>query len=219
MTHAAGKIAGRKAMRVFQLAGIAVFGALGLASCVPAFVEQNETGLIMRISAIEGQSASQEPGNILFSDVSDGFNDNAGLTIDVHRKNPTVTTSTPLEDVLLERYEVRYFRSDGRNTEGVDVPFRFTGPLNGILHAPTGVAEPTLGFSIVVVRHQSKFEPPLKNLLGIFNNNANLVPQFAGAGIITCIAEITIHGRNLRGQGLSAQARLEVVFADFADQQ
>ena len=206
-------------MRVFRFVLVLVVAALGLTSCAPAFVEQNETGLIMRVTNILGQPASAEDGDVLLSDVSDGFNDNAAITIDVARKNPTVTTSTPLEDVLLERYEVRFFRSDGRNTEGVDVPFRFTGPLSGIIHAPAGVAEPSNSASIIVVRHQAKFEPPLKNLVGVFNNNPNLVLQAGGAGIITCIAEITVHARNLRGQGLSAQARLEVVFADFADAQ
>jgi hypothetical protein len=207
-------------MRLFRIVAIVAVGALGLASCVPAFVEQNETGLIMRITDIVGEpGGQQEAGDVLLSDVSDGFNDNATVTIDIARKNPTVSSSTPLEDVLLERYEVRFFRSDGRNTEGVDVPYRITGPLAGILHSPAGVGEPTNAVSIIVVRHQAKFEPPLKNLVGIFNNNANLVPQFPGAGIITCIAEITVHARNLRGQGLSAQARLQVTFADFVDEE
>jgi hypothetical protein len=206
-------------MRVFASLGAVVAITLASGSCVPSFVEQNETGLLMRIVGIVGTPASADEGDVLLSDVSDGFNDNATLTLDLARKNPTVATSTPLEDVLLERYEVRFLRSDGHNTEGVDVPYRITGPLSGVLHAPQDVQEPARDVSIIVVRHQAKFEPPLKNLVGIFNNNANLVPQFPGAGVITCIAEITVHAKNLRGQGLSAQARLQVVFADFVDKE
>ena len=207
-------------MRVFQSVGVLLLGALGLTSCgVPDFVEQNETGLILRITDIVGESASQDPGDILYSDVSDGFNDDATVSLDLIRKNPSVLSSTPLEDVLLERYEVRYIRSDGRNTEGIDVPFRITGPVVGVMHAPSGVGEPGTAVVITVVRHQAKFEPPLKNLVGIFNNNPNLVTTFPSAGVITCIAEITIHGRNMRGQGLAATGRLQVTFADFVNSQ
>ena len=38
---------------------------------------------------------------------------------------PRAATTT----MVVERYAVRYYRCDGRNTEGVDVPYCFQGPL------------------------------------------------------------------------------------------
>ena len=191
-------------------------GCLALSGCTPDFATENNSGVLMRIANITGDSGTQPSGDTLFSDVSDGFNDDASVTLQLFRKNPTVIGSTPLEDVVLERYEVVYFRSDGRNEEGVDVPFRITGPLSGTLHAPGGIGEAQDIVVINVVRHQAKLEPPLSNLVGIFPANGQLT--LPGQGIITAIAEITIHGRTTNGKGgIAATARLQVTFADFVD--
>lgn len=197
-------------------------GCMALVGCTPDFAKQNNSGVLMRVAEITGSSATQPDGEVLFSDVSDGFNDDAVVTLQLFRKNPAVIGSTPLEDVVLERYEVQYFRTDGRNTEGVDVPFRVTGPLSGTLHAPPNVEEAEEQVVINVVRHQAKFEPPLSNLLGIFVAGVPTNPTdplvFPGQGIITAIAEITIHGRTTNDKGgVSATGRLQVTFADFAD--
>ena len=199
-------------------------GCLALSGCTPDFARENDSGLLMRINKVTGDSATQPSGDVLFSDVSDGFNDDAVVTLEVFRKNPTVNGSTPLEDVVLDRYEVQYFRTDGRNTEGVDVPYRVTGPVSGTLHAPGLGVENQTTVVINVVRHQAKFEPPLSNLLGIFvagnANNPTDPLVFPGQGIITTVAEITIHGHTTNDKGgISATARLQVTFADFADSQ
>src|SRR6185295_5741447 len=99
---------------------VVVIGCLALAGCgiSPDFATENNSGVLMRVAKITGDAASAGPGEVLFSDVSDGFNDDAVVTLQLFRKNPQVLPSTPLEDVLLDRYEVVYFRTDGRNTEG-----------------------------------------------------------------------------------------------------
>jgi hypothetical protein len=201
---------------------VVVIGSLALAGCTPDFAKQNDSGVLMRISDITGDGASIGEGDVLFSDVSDGFNDDAVVTLQLFRKNPSVVGSTPLEDVVLDRYEVVYFRTDGRNTEGVDVPYRITGPVAGTLHAPATVEENTATVVINVVRHQAKFEPPLSNLLGIFVSGLPTNPTdplvFPGQGIITAIAEITIHGHTTNDKGgITATGRLQVTFADFVD--
>jgi len=203
---------------------VVVIGCLALAGCTPDFAKENNSGVLMRVAKITGDAASAGPGEVLFSDVSDGFNDDAIVTLQLFRKNPTVLPSTPLEDVLLDRYEVVYFRTDGRNTEGVDVPFRITGPLSGTLHAPDTGVENEVQVVINAVRHQAKFEPPLSNLLGIFVGGVPTNPTdplvFPGQGIITAVAEITIHGHTTNDKGgITATGRLQVTFADFADPQ
>lgn len=195
-------------------------GCLALSGCTPDFARENDSGLLMRINKVTGDSATQPSGDVLFSDVSDGFNDDAVITLEVFRKNPTVIFFTPLEDIVLDRYEVQYFRTDGRNTEGVDVPFRVTGPVSGTLHTPGQTATNLTTVVINVVRHQAKFEPPLSNLLGFGIAGLSPTDPFVipGQGIITAVAEITIHGHTTNDHGgVSATARLQVTFADFAD--
>ena len=120
---------------------VVAIGCLALTGCTPDFAEENNSGVLIRIADITGISATGPDGDVLFSDVSDGFNDDAQVLVEIFRKNPTVGGSTPLEDVVLDRYEVQYFRTDGRNTEGVDVPYRITGPLAGTLHTPAAIDE------------------------------------------------------------------------------
>ena len=204
----------RKMMKGLCLVSI---GCLALTACTPDFAKDNNSGVLLRVAKITGVGASNGEGDVLLSDVGDGFNDDAIITLQLFRKNPTVVGSTPLEDVLLERYEVVFFRTDGRNTEGVDVPFRITGPLSGVLHAPGNIGEAEADVVINVVRHQAKLEPPLRNLVGIFPANGTLT--LPGQGIITTIAEITVHGTTTNGKGgISATGRLQVTFADFANQ-
>jgi hypothetical protein len=201
-------------MRCGYLAGLAVVGLLS-SSCTPDFATQDESQVILRITKIVGDPGSedQEGGDVLFSDVCCGIiNDNAILTFQALPKNANLDIIDPHNDVFLERYEVVYFRSDGRNTEGVDVPYRITGPMAVMLPADLGTFTDA---SIVVVRHQAKLEPPLKNLR---NADALSLEGSIGGGqvIITAIAEITVHGRTTSGKAVTATGRLQISFADFA---
>jgi hypothetical protein len=128
-----------------------------------------------------------------------------------------------LEHVYLDRYEVVYFRTDGRNTEGVDVPYRITGPLGNLrFHTPAAGGEVEQVVNITIVRHSAKLEPPLRNLQNIFLADPLGFPggplQIPGQGLITTVAEITIHAHSLNGgDGLEAKGRVQVTFGDFAD--
>jgi hypothetical protein len=197
--------------------------------CTADFATDSEADVILRIIELEGQPINnllQGEGLPLFSDVCSRQqagdpcsvgNDNVGVTLDVIPKNqnPQQVIST-LNDVFLERYEVRFTRADGRNQEGVDVPFGITGGLAGVVR----VGAETIT-SITAVRHQAKLEPPLRNLHGIFvqlQQDPNGVFNFSGAGLLTTIAEITIHGRTTTGKVVRARGLIEVTFADFADE-
>ena len=188
---------------------------LSLAGCVPQWARDNDSDLIMRISDVSLESGSQGEGSILLSDVSDTFNDDATLTVELLRKNPRAP-SVPVEDVVLESYQVRFFRTDGQNREGVDVPFRFTGPLHTRIHAPSTIAETSADVVVSVVRHQAKQEPPLKNMIGVNGDNGRLL--IGGQVIVTMVAEITIFGRTTNDRTLTATTQAQVTFADFADQ-
>jgi hypothetical protein len=209
----------RKAMKAWALRGALLVGvAAATAACVPDWATQNSSPYILEIAAITKADGSLP----ILSDVSiPVVNDDALVLVNAFRKNnnPSLST-TPVEHIYLERYEVRYFRTDGRNQEGVDVPFRITGPLGNIrFHTPGpgGAGEVEAEALITIVRHQAKLEPPLRNMEGgVFGDTG--AAQFNGAAVITMVAEITIHGRTVQGDALVAVGRQQVPFADFPDQ-
>lgn len=204
-------------MRASAFAGAVVCGALTLSACTADFAKQGEGQLILVIVDITGEPGgpATEAGDVLLSDVSPVFNDDAVLTFNIIPKNPR-PDAIVREVVFMDRYEVRYFRTDGRNVEGVDVPHRISGPLGVSFTFPTVQAAVVIN----VVRHQAKLEPPLRQLQGLFVTppaNGGVL-QISGAGILTTIAEITLYGRTLNGAGISATGRIQVTFADFSDE-
>lgn len=208
-------------MKVSCAAIVAVLAGLVTANCTPDWATTNSTPYIMEISGIAPAGGSA--GSAIRSDVSIGgsvVNDDADVSVNIFRKNNNVPLGvSPVEHIYLERYEVRFFRTDGRNQEGVDVPFRITGPLGNVRYhtpGPGGPGEVEATVTITVVRHQAKLEPPLRNLVGVLTSETGTF-QLPGAGVLTTIAEITIHGRTVQGGGLEAKGNVQVTFADFAD--
>jgi hypothetical protein len=203
--------------------GVVALAAISF-GCVPEWARDNETGIIMEVAAIAGVRGGSQGGgteaSILYSDVSAWINDDAVVTVNVYRKNPTVESTSALEHVRLESYQVRYFRSDGRNVEGLDVPHRITGALDAQrFHTPTATNEIELDTDINVVRHTAKREPPLINLIDSDLAPRTRGPFLTGEGIIATVAEITIYARQVTtGEPLTASGRFQVVFSDFVDE-
>lgn len=210
-------------MKAMKLAApLAIAAGLLSSSCVPEFVQDSEAEVIMRIIGLEGDPGSddQDGGVVLLSDTCCAiFNDNIVITLDSVLKNANNPNVNEFSDITLERYELRYIRTDGRNTEGVDVPFRITGPLSSVLLPVGGSVQ----VAFIGVRHQAKLEPPLKNLEGLFANDSGTGSFdggaqgliLSGAGIISTIGEVTVHGRTTSGQAVRAVGRIQIVFADF----
>jgi hypothetical protein len=193
-------------LRTLAAASLAALFGLPHGGCTPDFAESSQATVILRILGIEGESGDdQEQGSFINSDVSPVFNDNAVVTLEALPKNPNFTGNADFESVLATRYEVRYLRSDGQGREGIDVPYRISGGLSTIV--PFG---DTSQVSFVVVRHQAKQEAPLANLVDAGSRNNNVV--------LTCVAEITIHGRTTSGREVRASGFLTINFADFADE-
>ena len=110
------------------------------------------------------------------------------------------TTPTATNAITVTRYHVDYKRSDGRKTQGVDVPYSFDGGATGTFAANGGL------LSFILVRGQAKLEAPLKAL----RNNA-------GAIIISTVAEITFYGTDQNGNTVSVMGTISVNFADWGD--
>jgi hypothetical protein len=138
-------------------------------------------------------------GNELESDVveEDGVirEDAVSVEFTVQMKDPGGPAPSPVNNITVNRYRVRFIRADGRNTEGVDVPYAFDGAFT--ITAP-GSATFTL------VRAQAKAESPLKALA------TNLV-------VISTIAQITFYGHDQTGREVLVTGQMSVHFANWAD--
>lgn len=180
--------------------GPVALGLLSLVSlgCAKAYVTGSQSDVLLFINSIN-------LGEPLESDVSVGgaaARDTVPVSLALRVKNPqnTVTPQVALA-VRVERYEVRYFRTDGHNAPGVDVPHSFAGDTAFTLDVGDNA-----DMSLEIVRAAAKLEPPLRNL----SDNGGLI-------ILTCIAEVTLYGRQTSGETVTAQGRVMINFADFPD--
>jgi len=179
--------------------GAVLLVALVCGSCTPSYVTGNDAPVNLIIAAIN-------KGSELDSDIRMGKDssfvceDEVPVSVAVRNKNPNAPVPYVPGAVLLQSYEVRYFRTDGRGTEGVDVPYRITGNL---AFAVDVASSGTSDVSIEVVRRQAKLEPPLSTI-----NQAN---------IVTLMAQVTLFGQTVAGQKVTASASFQIDFADFGD--
>ena len=113
---------------------------------------------------------------------------------------PAATPASPTQNqyITIDRYHIRYFRADGRNVQGVDVPYEFDGAFT----TTVGAINPQPVFTMV--RNTAKNEAPLAALK-------------SSRVIITILAEITFYGRDQTGHEVSAMARASIDFGNFAD--
>lgn len=172
--------------------------ALVAGGCAPDYVTGSTAPVNLLIASIND-------GSVLDSDVrlSSGTicPDTVPVSLAVRAKNQNNVTITVPQHVMVQQYEVRYFRTDGRANEGIDVPYRFAGPVA----AEVDVAiSGTTSVPVQVVRRQSKLEPPLSNITGF--------------QIVSMIAEITVSGQTVAGETVTATGRMQVDFADFGDE-
>jgi hypothetical protein len=193
-------------------ARLAVVVALGFGSTsCGKVVRQGEGSSYLIIRALEGAPGAEPDdfGTVLSSDVLTVVDDVPTVFGDVGRVTfglglkdpgpPTAPTSpSPLEHITVNRYRVTFIRADGRNKEGVDVPFPFDG---GVTVTVSGDTE--IGFTLI--RLAAKLEAPLRAL-----RDPNRV-------FISTIAEITFYGQDQVGREVSATGRMTVTFGDFGD--
>lgn len=127
------------------------------------------------------------------------FGDTGTISLSLAAKDTDVAL-TSNNQVTINRIHVSYRRTDGRNTEGVDVPFSFDTAATVTVPA-TGNA--TTGF--IIVRNQAKLESPLVELV----NNGQL---------ISAIIDVTVYGTDIVGNTVNATGSIGVSFGNFGDQ-
>ncbi|HZT78056.1 MAG TPA: hypothetical protein VFA27_15490 [Vicinamibacterales bacterium] len=102
--------------------------------------------------------------------------------------------------VTITRVHIKYTRADGRNVQGVDVPYEFDAAATATVNSAT-TAVPIV---FELVRHAAKEEPPLMQLE-------------TSPSIINTIAEITFYGTDLVGNAVQATGTIQVNFGNFGD--
>lgn len=128
------------------------------------------------------------------------IDDTATATISASMKN-TLVSPTTNNQITINRYHVEFTRSDGRNMQGVDVPYGFDGAVTVSV-----AANATADVPFELVRHSAKEERPLVQLVSSSN-------------IIATIATITFYGTDAVGNVVSASGQMSVNFGNFADKQ
>lgn len=154
------------------------------------------TGVPGKIEEISGFA----PGP-LFSDVNPPNSDRGRAVLRQILRDPGApgapSVPTPLNDITVTEFEVRYRLPNGRSTPGVDVPHPVRGGLTITL---SGAGTSTGEFELV--RRVAKQEPPLGAL-----RNSSIV--------LSTIADVTFFGRDQAGNNVSATGSVQVSFADF----
>lgn len=173
---------------------------LALSGCgTPSYVTDSQANVLLLVASVNG-------GEVLDSDVRLGASSNlicpdtVIVAVAVRTKNPNSPAPSVPNAVLIQRYSVTYFRSDGRGEHGVDVPF----PISGAISSAVDVAiSGTTDVPIEVVRRQAKLENPLTAITGF--------------DIVTMFADVTVSGETVSGESVTASGRLQIDFANFGD--
>jgi len=200
VTRAHSTLTGRAVAAVAAVAAL-----LATAGCGDAVLKGRAPSYLV-VSMLQASSGAK-PGDfstVLASDVltkGGVFEDMGLVSLKLAMKDPTTLIGpSDTNAITVNRYHVDFVRSDGRNTQGVDVPYGFDGAMTGTINAAT---ETTLTFALV--RAQAKIEAPLMALRGI-----------GGALLISTIAQVTFYGYDQAGNAVTVSASISVNFADWA---
>ena len=178
---------------------------LMLSGCNPLEDDSKSSSFII-VESVAGKDAAGKAASFLQSDV---VLTNSIVTADVATATLRASLLDPapilkpgqFNDIMLDRYIVSYSRVDGKNRQGVDVPYSFEGALTQLLKIGTSTS-----ISFVVVREVAKLESPLIDLA-----------QNRAEGVIETTAKIEFYGHDLAENKVKATGYLTIFFANYAD--
>ena len=197
-----------KITKALRLGVLAVF-VLFLFSC-NSVVKQSESSTLLLLIDLTAQDMDGNDANFLQSDVvyqdqetSTIYADIGQATLRAQLMDPsTGVLDSVYNDIELTKYTVKYARSDGKNTEGVDIPYSFDGALSAYIQVGSDV-----GVSFVLVREVAKLEPPLINL-----------SEGRSEGVLQMTARIDFYGHDLIGNNVQATGYITIFFANYANE-
>lgn len=189
---------------------VLIIAVLVLSSCV-AKEDDTTSASFLVINSLTGNDLEGNAGSTtVFSDVDMGgsiVNDNGVALVSTLTYNPLEDSEehdiTYYMNVIVDQIDVEFMRTDGRNVEGVDVPYRFTQPINMIVPVDEEVEIP-----FIIIRHVAKLEAPLFALREITSQGV----------VLQLVAKVTLHGKDLGGHRVApVSGYLSVWCSNFAD--
>ncbi len=180
-------------------------------SCNPLSDDTHSASMLM-VENLMGTDMEGNEGNFLQSDVifqdpedpesTTIYADSATVTFRGRLLDPaSLSGPSYYNDITVTRYIVSYIRADGRNTEGVDVPYSFEGNLSVVVPIDS-----SKDATFVIVREVAKLEPPLIGL-----------HEWRDAGVIEATAKVDFYGQDQTGNTIKATGYLTVFFANYAN--
>jgi hypothetical protein len=178
---------------------------LMLSGCNPLEDDSKSSSFII-VESVFGTDASGKAASFLQSDVvltnSIVVADVATAILRSSLLDPApILNPGQFNDIMLDRYIVSYSRIDGKNRQGVDIPYSFEGALTKLLKIGKSTS-----ISFVVVREVAKLESPLIDLA-----------QNRAEGVIEATAKIEFYGHDLVENKVKATGYLTIFFANYAD--
>lgn len=195
---------------------LACIAALAAAAAGCGVAEQGRAPVVLRIDDLSASSGagSQSFAGYLNSDVQTivkvnnvdvptRFNDAGRVTLSIVLKDAgapgVANTPSELNTVTVTHYRVVYRRTDGRNVQGVDVPWAFDSGMTVSIPTTSAVQQ-----TFDLVRVSAKFEAPLAALT--VNGQA-----------LSVIADVTFYGKDMHNNDISATGSIGITFANFGD--
>ena len=196
-------------LKIFGL----IIVALAMTACntgCNALENKSTSASMLQIVSLTGNDLKGNEGSTtVFSDVITGgggiINDNGVAELAAHPLDPLLTTDeiTPYMEVLVDQIDVVFKRTDGRNVEGVDVPYSFTQPMSMLVPFDAKTKIP-----FVLIRHDAKLEAPLLALREVYTQPV----------VLQLVATVTLHGKDLGGHRVApVTGYISVWCANFAD--
>lgn len=194
-----------KKKSVTTLLILAVLPAILMLSACNPLEDDSKSSSFIIVESIIGTDLSGKAASFLQSDVvlanSTVVADVATATLQASLLDPApILKPSQYNDIILDRYIVSYSRVDGKNRQGVDVPYSFEASLSQILKIGTSTS-----FSFVVVREVAKLESPL----------IDLALQNRVEGVIEATAKIEFYGHDLVENKVKATGYLTIFFANY----
>lgn len=176
----------------------------------PGMLDDEGAASILVVHAVSPESAP-------FGDVmtSNGIilDDTVSVTFSAHLKAGSLPPGSPseptLQEIVVERYEVTYRRTDG----GSAIPAGFTRGMNSRVRLTEqgAINLKTTTISLVILPATSKTQPPVSFLI-----TPGLEPD-TGYINIQLDAEIRFYGRTIAGEPVSAVAAIGMNLTNWGD--
>jgi hypothetical protein len=184
--------------------------AVLLAACNP-IETSSQSATVLKVASLTGFDLKGSVQNYVLSDVlyvspdtgaQSWVADPAQVTFSAVLLDPkSINGASTMNDILVTRYVVTFQRADGRNSQGVDVPYSFEGTMSVLVPIGTATAA-----TFILVREIAKQEPPL----------LNLESALPGDGLYVT-AQVDFYGRDGANKLVKATGYVPVTFANYGN--